>query len=252
MAEGGGFEPPRPSRDGLGSAIRRITALPPFRVLLVARAGVAPAPPVFQAGALLPELPRVVPGSEGRIRTDDQRVTKPLLWPLSYLGTFLAPRAGLEPARALARRRNRAVWLPVSPPRNICFWRRARDSNPDSLLRETAVFETGAIAVRPAPRFIDVVSPSLRSPGTAGRDRTSGPCLRAAVLFRLSYGGAYPGTGGGIRTHTERCLRPPPLPIGLLRLIYSTQRVRARSTGWSGWLDSNQRPLPSEGRALPD
>ena len=153
VAEGGGFEPPRPSRDGLGSAIRRITALPPFRVLLVARAGVAPAPPVFQAGALLPELPRVVPGSEGRIRTDDQRVTKPLLWPLSYLGTFLAPRAGLEPARALARRLNRAVWLPVSPPRNVCFWRRARDSNPDSLLRETAVFETGAIAVRPAPRI---------------------------------------------------------------------------------------------------
>ena len=141
MAEGGGIEPPHLSRDGIGLALRRIAALPPFR-MLVAQAGIEPAPSGLQPDALPTELPRVV-WSRYEDSNPAHLITKQVLFPMSYTG--LAPRAGLEPASPCGHRVNSPAWLPVSPPRNA-NWRKARDSNPDSPLGETSVFETGAIA----------------------------------------------------------------------------------------------------------
>ena len=82
---------PRTShRDGIGIATRRITALPPFR-MLVAQAGIAPAPSGLQPDALLTELPRVI-WSRYEDLHPAHLVTKQVLCSMSYTGIGSAGR----------------------------------------------------------------------------------------------------------------------------------------------------------------
>lgn len=154
-------------------------------------------------------------------------ITKQALYPMSYVG--VAPWAGFEPATPRGRRVNNPVRLPIPPPRNEV----AEGGGVEPLQRRcTPAFEAGCRPSGGTLYLFSFVS------GTGGRIRTCGLRLRRAALCPLSYADMC-GTEGGIRTHTVRFLRPSPLPVGLPRCE------------WSGWLDSNQRPLPSEGRALP-
>ena len=59
--------------------------------------GSNPLPPPWQGGALPDELNPLIYGASGRNRTNDTGIFSPLLYRLSYRGTHLATRMGLEP-----------------------------------------------------------------------------------------------------------------------------------------------------------